>query len=260
MTFENHLLRLALATTLLITACATPREASPAPTGGLKPVPAVAPADHADAPHANPSTAPRTNRDLHGPADTQDYIDRLRSEARVRELKPELVASKIEPFVAKDGVIADVGCGPGVFAKPFAALVPDGFVLAADVEPAQLDALREVINDEELTNVVPVLASYATPHIPPNTCDAIFVADTYHHIEERVTYFARLARALKPDGRLVILEYKEGDIPVGPPAAHKIPVATRHAELEAAGYELETTHATHMWQDLEVWQRKRFFR
>ena len=288
---------LALLSLLAVTACVTPRD----PGTSLQPVPATAPSHTApgtpphnakgaepesmlpppqplepgtkpepDAPphatgHASSDAAPEgqpRNRDLHGPADTQDYIARLQSEDRLRELKPQLVADKLreELGLASDAVIADIGCGPGVFAGPFSALVPNGIVYAADVEPAQLDVVRARIMSEDLPNVVPVLASYTTPHLPPNGVDVAFIADTYHHIDERVPYFAGLAASLRPKGVLVILEYKEGDIPVGPPADHKVPVATRHAELERAGFELRTTLATHLWQDLEIWQRRRIFR
>lgn len=257
--------RLALSSVLLLAACVAPRAEH---TGALQPVPAHAPAaDHAEHAPQNdlPSItdAPRAgNRDLHGPADTQQYIDRLQAAERVRELKPDLVASKLKDLLllATDAVIADVGCGPGVFVGPFAHTVPDGIVYAVDVEPAQLDVVRARITRDQLDNVVPVLASYTSPHLPPNRCDVVFIADTYHHIEDRTAYFADLRASLKPSGVLVILEYKEGDIPVGPPASHKVPVATRHAELAAAGYELRETLATHMWQDLEIWQRKRFYR
>ena len=254
---------------LALTACVTPRDTDTS----LQPVPVTAPGDSFhSASHAKPESelpppqplsgsAPR-NRDLHGPADTQDYIARLQSEDRLRELKPQLVADKLrdELQLASSAVIADIGCGPGVFAGPFSALVPSGIVYAVDVEPAQLDVVRARIQSEGLANVVPVLASYTTPHLPPNSIDVAFIADTYHHIDERVPYFAELAASLRPNGVLVILEYKEGDIPVGPPADHKIPVATRHAELERAGFELRTTLATHLWQDLEIWQRRRIFR
>lgn len=249
---------LGLALLLLTTACVAPRQTSADSTSALQPVPARAP-DAAALPMAQES---QPNRDLHGPADTADYIARLQSAERVKELKPELVAQKLQSTLSlsPSAVIADVGCGPGLFARPFAQIVPNGYVLCVDVEPAQLDAVRARIHTEKLSNVVPVLASYDSPHLPPNTCDVIFLADTYHHIDGRVAYFAGLRDGLTPTGVLVLLEYKEGDLPVGPPADHKVPVATRHQELTQAGYELRESLSTHLWQDLEIWQRKRIYR
>lgn len=235
---------------LCFASCASPSPPAPPPQ------PASLAAPEAQATEAEPQP---TNRDLHGPRDTERYISMLASEERVKQLKPELVAEKLDQRLdlSADAVIADVGCGPGVFEWPFAALVPRGFVFAADVEPAQLDALREGLAARDIRNVVPVLASYDTPHLPPDSCDLIFVADTYHHIEDRITYFKRLRASLTAKGALVLLEFKDGELPIGPPPAHKVPRATRHAELEAAGYTLEESLGTHIWQDLEVWRRSR---
>jgi len=191
------------------------------------------------------------NRDRHGPPDTERYIRELRSEGRLRELQPRLAVRTLD--LAPDAIVADLGCGPGVFVFPLAAALPRGFVFAVDVEPAQLDALREGLLERGIDNVVPVLSSLATSHLPPGLCDLIFVADTYHHFDDRIAYFERLATRLAPRGRLAILEYKEGDLPVGPPAAHKLDAALRHQELRAAGYELATTFSTHQWHDFEIW-------
>lgn len=258
MKFTTSLLPLLL---LFGTACAGPRASeatSPAPAA-LSESATVA---H-EGPHAqeSPATA-TTNRDLHGPADTERYIAMLGSEGRVKQLKPELVAEKLRERLQlrPNAVIADIGCGPGVFEWPFAALVPEGFVLATDVEPAQLDALRAGLAERGIENVVPVLASYETPHLPPGLCDVIFIADTYHHIEDRVVYFQRLRKSLSEDGALVLLEFKDGELPIGPPAAHKVLLVDRHAELAAAGYELHESLGTHIWQDLEIWRRTRITR
>lgn len=200
-------------------------------------------------------TAESTNRDLHGPADVKDYIARLESPARVKDLQPELVIEKLA--LAPNAVIADLGCGPGVFSTRFARAVPQGIVYAIDVEPKQLDRLREDLIAQNIDNVVPVLASYSTPHLPPASCDVVFIGDTYHHIENRVDYMRRLARALKPGGRLAILEYKPGTLPVGPPAEHKLKPGELQRELESAGYELVSDFATHPYHDYQLWRVKR---
>ncbi len=266
---------------LLLTAAACrslPEDAGAAPLAAepaaapVEPAPEHAPVAAAEEPHAAPTAhgshgdhgaAPADgqapNRDLHGPADTERYIRMLADEQRVAELKPELVAERIAEHagLGPDAVIADLGCGPGVFAWPFARLVPRGHVLAIDVEPRQLDALRAGIAERGVENVVPVLASYDAAHIPPGGADVIFVADTYHHFEDRVAYFRGLRGSLTPGGHLVLLEYKDGDLPIGPPADHKVPRVERHAELEEAGYELVTSLATHIWHDFEFWRLRR---
>lgn len=199
---------------------------------------------------AESSAAP--NRDLHGPADVERYIHMLQRPERVKELQPDLVVKKLG--LADTAHVADIGAGPGVIAIPLARHLSRGVVYAVDVEPRQLDALREHILKLGLDNIVPVLASYSDPHLPPGRMDLIFIADTYHHIDDRVAYFRGLREDLKPGGRLAILEYKPGDLPVGPPASHKVPVAQRHAELAEAGFTLLTTHSTHQYHDFEIWR------
>lgn len=191
------------------------------------------------------------NRDPHGPADVDDYIARLESPERLAELQPDAVVARLAP--ARDAWVADIGCGPGVFALPFARAAGEGLVFAVDVEPRQLDRLRERLRAERVANVVPVLASFETPHLPEGRFDLIFVGDTYHHFEERVAYARGLARLLRPGGRMAILEYKPGDLPVGPPPEHKLAEGELERELTQAGWRLEARFDTHTWHDFQVW-------
>ena len=196
--------------------------------------------------------APLENRDKHGPADVSSYIARLVEEERVRELDPQSVIAALD--LPSDAIVADVGCGPGVFSIPFALACPDGVVYAVDVEPLQLDALRSRVERDAIANIVPVLASYADPHLPPAGVDLIFIADTYHHIDDRTAYLRQLRADLAPGGRLALLEYKPGELPVGPPPSRKVPRTTRHAELTHAGWTLVRTFDTHRWHDFELWR------
>ena len=198
------------------------------------------------------AAAQEANRDRHGPPDVARYVAALENEARVRELDPEGVIRTLG--IAEDAVVADLGVGPGVFALPLARHLKRGLLFAVDVEPRQLDALREKLIEQKIENVVPVLASHSDPHLPPRGVDWILVVDTYHHIDDRVAYLRRLRGDLRADGRLVILEYKPGELPVGPPAAHKLSREVRFRELEEAGFVRTASHATHVHHDFEVWR------
>jgi SAM-dependent methyltransferase len=200
-----------------------------------------------------PSHGTDANRDLHGPSDVERYIASLASEARILDLDPPTVLAKLA--LAPGAVVADVGCGPGVFATRFARAVPQGVVYAVDVEPQQLDALRDELLRQGVENVVPVLASYSTPHLPPASCDVVFLADTYHHIEDRVAYMTRLASVLRPGGRLAILEYKPGPLPVGPPPEHKLAAGVMDKELADAGWTKSQSFDTHAHHTFEIWVR-----
>lgn len=204
---------------------------------------------------AHAATASAQNRDPHGPPDVAGYIARLENSERVAYLDVDLVLEKLA--LRAGDVVCDLGCGPGVFALRFARAVPDGFVFAVDLEPRQLDRLREHLLALDLDNVVPVLASAETPHLPDRSCDVIFIGDTYHHFGDRVGYVRALRSALKPDGRLVILEYKPGDLPVGPPASHKLEPGVLERELAQAGYEQVSDFDSHRYHDFQVWRVRR---
>jgi SAM-dependent methyltransferase len=216
----------------------------------------AAPAEHAHEGHgAAAPVAAEPNRDAHGNPDVAKYISSLESEKRVAEMRPEFVVASIA--LARDAWVADLGCGPGVFALEFASACPDGVVFAVDVEPRQLDRLRERLLANRVANVVPVLASPSDPHLPPGRLDCVFIADTYHHFRDRVDYMRRLKAALKPDGVLAMFEYKPGPLPVGPPANHKLKEGELARELTEAGYELARDFASHEYHDFQLWKPRR---
>lgn len=209
-------------------------------------------APEAAVPHAH---AKPKNRDPKGQPDVDRYIQRLESEDRRKELKVDLVIARLG--LARDAVVGDLGCGPGVFTIPLARACSEGVVFASDVEPAQIDRVRELAEERGLRNVVPVLAGAHDPHLPPRALDLVFLADTYHHLEDRVAYFERLKEVLRPGGRLAIVEYKPGTLPVGPPADHKLPEGVMNRELERAGWVLIDRFNTHAYHDFEIWRPRR---
>jgi ubiquinone/menaquinone biosynthesis C-methylase UbiE len=151
-------------------------------------------------------------------------------------------------------MIGDLGCGPGIFTLAFAKACPNGVVYASDIEPAQLDVVRKKIHDTNRRNIVPVLASEDDAHFPPAQLDIVFIADTYHHLDDRVAYMRRLAKALKPGGRLVVLDYKPGVLKIGPPPEHKLAAGVMDKELVEAGWKLVERFDTHPYHDFEVWR------
>jgi SAM-dependent methyltransferase len=222
------------------------RSASP-PTPPRAPAPAPA-----SAPAIAPAHAP--NRDPKGNPDVARYVEILQGESRVADLQVDLVVSKLA--LPADATVGDLGCGPGVFSVAFAKACPKGVVYACDIEPGQLDQVREKIHAQGLKNIVPVLASTDDPHFPPASCDVVFIGDTYHHLEDRVAYMRRLQSVLKPAGRLVLLEYKPGKLPVGPPPEHKLPAGVLDKELAEAGFVEVESFDTHPWHDFEVWRAR----
>jgi ubiquinone/menaquinone biosynthesis C-methylase UbiE len=151
--------------------------------------------------------------------------------------KPEALVRGlgIEPGM----VVADLGAGTGYLSRHLARAVgDDGTVLAVEVEPNLVAHLRTRAEREKTANVVPVLGSAANPRLPAGGVDLIVVVDTYHHVDDRLTYFRSLRRALRPGGRIAIVDWEKRDLPVGPPADHKLAREVVVKEMEAAGWTL----------------------
>ena len=193
-----------------------------------------------------------SNRDKHGPPDVGDYIEKLQSNERVADLQVDTVIGKLK--LSADACIGDLGCGPGVFTMAFSKACPRGVVYAADVEPRELDQVNAKVAAQGARNVVPVLAAYDDPHFPPGRLDVVFIADTYHHLDDRVAYMRRLQGALANNGRVAILEYKPGKLAVGPPPEHKLPPGVMEKELVDAGYVRIEQFDTHPYHDFEIWR------
>lgn len=221
------------------------------------PSPDAKPAHAGEAAHvaAEPRKDARENRDPKGQRDVDRYIEMLESKEREKELRIDVVLAKLE--LPRTATVGDLGCGPGLFTMAFAAACPEGLVYASDIEPAQIDRVRTKVEQRGLRNVVPVLAGAQDPHFPLASLDLVFIADTYHHLEDRIAYFKRLKDVLKPEGRLVVLDYKPGKLPVGPAPEHKLPEGLMDKELERAGYVLIDRFNTHAFHDFEVWRPRR---
>ena len=142
-----------------------------------------------------------------------------------------LAAMKLTPAMT----VAEVGSGTGYYVMRLARAVPQGKVYGADIEPDMAAYLKKRAAREGLKNVTPVLAAMDDARLPEKV-DRILVADTTHHIQGRTAYFKKLRASLNPGGLLVIVEFKKGDIPVGPPEAMRICAMKLDGELSAAGY------------------------
>jgi cyclopropane fatty-acyl-phospholipid synthase-like methyltransferase len=150
--------------------------------------------------------------------------------------------------------VADIGAGTGYFSVRIARRVLEGKVFAVDIEPDMLRYLGERAHREHLSVLVPVRATADSSNIP-ELVDVVLVVDTYHHIDNRVSYFAKLRDSLVPSGRVAIIDFKL-DAPEGPPPEFRLPPEKIATELAAAGYSLVETHTFLPRQYFLVFQRK----
>ena len=130
-------------------------------------------------------------------------------------------------------MVADIGAGTGYFARRFA--LHAGKVYAVDIDEKLLAMLRQ----KALPNVETVAAAPGDPKLPARSVDWIFFCDVLHHIESRPAYYAKLVAALKPGGRIVVIDFYKKPLPVGPPPSMKLTEKEVIAELEQAGFALE---------------------
>ena len=164
-----------------------------------------------------------------------DWLDRS---DRVREEQPEKALDLIGIHPGMN--VADLGAGTGYMTLRMARRVgPHGRVWAVDIQPAMLERLTENARKADLSNIETVLGTEADPKLPPASMDLVIMVDVYHELSRPQEMLQSIRACLKPDGRLVLVEYKKEDpaIPIRPD--HKMTLADIKAEVEAEGYKLD---------------------
>jgi len=181
---------------------------------------------------APPSTAQTAATHMHSFSGAQHWAQVFDDPARDAWQMPHEViqALALEP----DSAVADIGSGTGYFSARLAHFVPKGRVYGVDIEPDMVKYLAERAKREGLSNVVSVPGQPDDPRLPAKV-DLILMVDVVHHIADRKAYFRKLLGALKPGGRIAIIDFKEQG-PMGPPPGERISPARLQAELRQAGY------------------------
>ena len=179
-----------------------------------------------------------------GPRDTKQYLEMLDSPERDKDQKPSQV---VETLGLKPGMaVADLGAGSGYFTRRFVEAVTEtGKVYAVDVEPEMLKYAEESLVHMHIPYTAEfILARPDNPKLPTGAVDLIFVCNVYHHLENQTTYFANTKSALKPGGRIAIVDFyhdeRSGD--VGFSKKHLVPRETVLDEMTKAGYTLLREH------------------
>ena len=140
-----------------------------------------------------------------------------------------------------DSVVADIGAGTGYFSFEIAERVPEGTVLAVDIQQEMLDIIEARKQAGSVDNVDTILSAEDNPRLPPAAVDLILIVDAYHEFSfPREMGFA-MADGLKPGGRLVLIEYRAEDSSVPIKRLHKMSQAQAIAEMRAVGLEWERT-------------------
>lgn len=149
--------------------------------------------------------------------------------------KPEVLVPALK--LPRNGTVADIGAGTGYFnARLAAAVGKKGKVIAVDIEPNLVCHMARRALKERTLEVEPRLGTAGDPLLTAGEVDVVMTVDTYHHIDARVDYFRRLGSTVRQNGRLVVVDFKPGDLPVGPGPDHKISPEQVDRELAEAGW------------------------
>lgn len=186
--------------------------------------------------HGHDTTAPTVDHRFEDPEHWAKVFD---DPARDAWQKPQTLVGVLG--LSPDSRVADIGTGTGYFVPHLARAVPKGTVLAIDLEPKLLEHVKQRAAKAKLANVQTILAEKDDPKLPKDV-NVVLVVDTYHHIGKRQDYFRAVQSKLAQGGRVVIVDFRKGKLPVGPPDPHKLAPDTVTAEMKNAGYELCREH------------------
>ena len=170
--------------------------------------------------------------------------------------KPDEIVRALELKPGQN--IADIGAASGYFSFRFATAVgPDGIVYAVDLDEKMLRFIQDRAKREKAENIVTVLCPPDNPMLAPHSVDLIFFCDTLHHIRNRPVYYRHLTRALRPGGRLAVVDFQKRKLPVGgPPMSTRISREELINEAAGAGFTLAREFDFLPYQYFQVYRLK----
>ena len=166
----------------------------------------------------------------HPPVSADEWARVLEDPSRDAWQKPEAVIKALD--LKSTDTVADIGAGTGYFARRFAPHAQK--VYAVDIDEKLLAIARSKVP----VNLQTVLAAPDDPRLPPQSAEMIFFCDVLHHIQNRPAYYAKLAKILKPGGRIVVIDFFKKPLPVGPPVSMKLSRQEVIAEFHNADFNL----------------------
>jgi ubiquinone/menaquinone biosynthesis C-methylase UbiE len=185
-----------------------------------------------------------------------DWLDR---QERVREEQPEKAIAELN---LKPGMfVGDVGAGTGFYSLRVArAVAPNGVVYANDIQPGMLEKLNANATAQNVRNVVTILGTESDPRLPVGKLDLVLLVDVYHEFSRPQRMLEGIRESLKPNGRLVLLEYRKEDptVPIRP--EHKMSVEEVKAEVTPEGYRFEKVVDTLPWQHIIFFRKSQAVR
>ena len=177
----------------------------------------------------------------------------LEREEREQE---EKTAQLMKNLAVQPGqVIADIGAGSGYHSSLLSKMVGNGKVYAVDVEPEMIAYLNERIKREGKKNIIPVLSTEKTVSLPANSMDMMLLVDVYHEFSFPYEMAISMLEALKPGGKLVLVEFRAEDPNVPIKTIHKMSQQQAVKEFKAAGFTFEKNISNLPWQHCLIFRK-----
>ena len=181
-------------------------------------------------------------------------IDWLEREEREMEENTSLL---LKNLAVKPGmVVADIGAGSGYHSSLLSKMVGTGKVFAVDVEPEMIAYLNARIKEEKLSRIIPVLSTEQKVSLPENTIDMMLLVDVYHEFSFPYEMALSMRAALKPGGKLVLVEFRAEDPTVPIKTIHKMSEAQAIKEFKAAGFTFDKNIDNLPWQHCMVFTKQ----
>jgi SAM-dependent methyltransferase len=152
-------------------------------------------------------------------------------------------------------VVADLGAGTGYFTFLMSPLVPQGRVLAVDIQPEMLTKVRATSAERKITNVEPVLGTVRNPNLPAGSLDLVLIVDAYHEFDHPREMMRSVRNALKPGGRVALVEYRAEDPNLPIKRIHRMSEEQARREMEAIGLKFVENNKALPQQHLLIFQR-----
>jgi len=186
--------------------------------------------------HAIPPVEERERtRAIGGLTDNTPFFNRPE---RNDEERSDAIVDALE--IPEGAAIADIGAGTGYFTWRLAKKVgPAGKIFAVDVQQKMLDLTAEAVKERGFANVSYVLGTGTSPRLPDRSVDLVFIAYSYHEFSEPEAMMAAIKQALKPGGRVFVLEFAKESRSAPASATHKMSLEEIRSEIEPLGFELD---------------------
>ncbi len=179
------------------------------------------------------------------------WLERPRREV---EEQPSKIVSALN--LKPDDVVADIGAGTGYLSFRIAPLLTDGKVLAVDIQPEMLEIIDFFKQEKNISNVEPILATLTNPNLPDASIDLALMVDAYHELEYPQEVMTAIVKALKPGGKVVLVEYRGENPLIMIKRLHKMTQKQVRKEMQAVGLVWRETKNLLPQQHLMIFEKQ----